>query len=96
MHNPGSGHKPCPCQALGFSTTCNLALLVPKLASYSAMGSGPTSNEHVNYVKYVIVHYVLLVATRKPCPNQALSHQTLNPCASRAMCKPFSSELRQA
>jgi hypothetical protein len=51
----------------------NLALLVPKLASYSAMGSGPASNKHGIYVKCVIARYVLLVATRKPCLDQALS-----------------------
>ncbi len=70
----------------------NLALLVLGLASYSAMGSGPTSNEHRVYVKYVIARYTLLVATRTgPCFVSILS-----PRASRAMCKPLGSVLRHA
>ena len=56
----------------------NLALLVLELASYSAMGSGPTSNGHRVYVKYVTARYILLVATRKPCLVQALSRSLIH------------------
>ncbi len=55
----------------------NLALLVQRIASYSAMGSDPASNEHGIYVKYVIARYILLVATRKPCLDQALSRSLI-------------------
>jgi hypothetical protein len=42
------------------------------------MGSGPTSNEHRIYVKYVTARYILLVATRKPCLVQALSRSLIH------------------
>jgi hypothetical protein len=41
------------------------------------MGSDPASNEHGIYVKYVIARYILLVATRKPCLDQALSRSLI-------------------
>jgi hypothetical protein len=42
------------------------------------MGSGPTSNEHRFYVKYVTARYISLVATRKPCLVQALSRSLIH------------------